>query len=116
MFFVLRFDYYCIGMVSFCSSCRLFLLVGLACVVAADSLNLRPIIGVVSEPISPEAALANGLDANRSSYIAASYVKYLEMAGARVVPLKYNAPTEELDGLLQGRYCLKRCNYMPSYK
>lgn len=89
-------------MVSFCSSCRLFLLVGLACVVAADSLNLRPIIGVVSEPISPEAALANGLDANRSSYIAASYVKYLEMAGARVVPLKYNAPTEELDGLLQG--------------
>lgn len=31
--------------------------------------------------------------------MAASYVKYLESAGARVVPVNYNAPTEELDTL-----------------
>ena len=37
-----------------------------------------------------------------TSYIAASYVKYLEMAGARVVPLIYNQPSDDIDTLLKG--------------
>jgi len=34
------------------------------------------------------------------SFIPASYVKYLEMAGARVVPIYYDAPKEYYDNLL----------------
>lgn len=47
-------------------------------------LNLRPVIGVVSQKITtkytPKVTQAD-------TYIAASYVKYLEMAGAQVVPI-----------------------------
>ena len=81
--------------------------------------NFRPIIGVVSEPISPEMSqeLYNNNNNNddditttttttttkkATSYIAASYVKYLEMAGARVVPLIYNQPSDDIDTLLKG--------------
>lgn len=34
------------------------------------------------------------------SFIPASYVKYLEMAGSRVVPIYYDAPEEYYDELL----------------
>ncbi|KAG2501964.1 hypothetical protein HYH03_000461 [Edaphochlamys debaryana] len=44
--------------------------------------NLRPIIGIVSQPGSPAP--------DGHSYIAASYVKWLESAGARVVPIFYD--------------------------
>lgn len=64
-----------------------------ACLLAAHlcaagtsrTLNLRPVIGVLAQEISPEHKFARG-----SSYIAASYVKYLEGAGARVVPVRIN--------------------------
>nr|XP_046195001.1 gamma-glutamyl hydrolase-like isoform X1 [Oncorhynchus gorbuscha] len=35
--------------------------------------------------------------AQRSSYIAASYIKYLESAGARVVPIRINRTDEEYE-------------------
>ena len=40
--------------------------------------NSRPVIGILTQP---------GL--NDEEYIAASYVKYAEAAGARVVPIRY---------------------------
>ncbi|KAK7868222.1 hypothetical protein R5R35_000624 [Gryllus longicercus] len=63
----------------------------LVCVAAASAatlharaLNNRPVIGVLSQEVSPTVA---GIYGNHSSYIAASYVKFLEGAGARVVPI-----------------------------
>ena len=50
----------------------------------------------------PSEDLAKYHDPNSGySYIAASYVKWIESAGGRVVPIPYNIPTvEELDTLL----------------
>jgi hypothetical protein len=50
--------------------------------VGAQALNTRPIVGILTEPIDPEMAKWGA-----KSFIAASYVKYIEMAGARVVPV-----------------------------
>eukprot|EP01116_Phalansterium_solitarium_P015696 TRINITY_DN3492_c0_g1_i1.p2 TRINITY_DN3492_c0_g1~~TRINITY_DN3492_c0_g1_i1.p2 ORF type:complete len:308 (+),score=88.69 TRINITY_DN3492_c0_g1_i1:55-978(+) len=57
------------------------------------SATTRPIIGILSQPVGSDLAQYG------SSYIAASYVKYLESGGARVVPIMYNASTDELDSL-----------------
>jgi len=54
-------------------------------------LNLRPIVGILTQPTD------GILMKYGSSYIASSYVKYVESAGARVVPLFHNSTTEELD-------------------
>ncbi|XP_066527797.1 zgc:171566 [Hoplias malabaricus] len=53
-------------------------------------LNHRPIIGVLAQEKLEDDPHAQG-----SSYIAASYVKYLESAGARVVPIRINDTEEE---------------------
>ena len=47
-------------------------------------LNLRPIIAIVSQKVT-EQFTPNVTDSD--TYIAASYVKQMEMAGAQVVPL-----------------------------
>ncbi|KAM4740234.1 gamma-glutamyl hydrolase [Anableps anableps] len=52
--------------------------------------NDRPIIGVLAQENLPDDQFARG-----SSYIAASYIKYLESAGARVVPIRINRTEEE---------------------
>ena len=52
-------------------------------------LTNRPLIGIISQPGDP----ATGHD----SYIAASYVKFVEAAGARVVPFFHDAPAEETE-------------------
>mmetsp|Transcript_19062 Transcript_19062/g.37415 ORF Transcript_19062/g.37415 Transcript_19062/m.37415 type:complete len:344 (-) Transcript_19062:1794-2825(-) len=49
-------------------------------------INDRPIIGVLSQPN----------DDGPGEYVAASYVKNLEMAGARVVPVRYTSSEKEL--------------------
>jgi len=54
-------------------------------------LNERPIVGILTQPT--DGALAN----YGSSYIAASYVKFVESGGARVVPVFHNSTMEELD-------------------
>nr|XP_015203813.1 PREDICTED: gamma-glutamyl hydrolase-like [Lepisosteus oculatus] len=79
-----------------CSSAIvLSVMVGVICylpIPAFSSLspNYRPIIGIVAQENLPSDPHAQG-----SSYIAASYVKYLEAAGARVVPLRINRTKEE---------------------
>uniref|UniRef100_A0A3B4W948 folate gamma-glutamyl hydrolase n=1 Tax=Seriola lalandi dorsalis TaxID=1841481 RepID=A0A3B4W948_SERLL len=62
------------------------------CAAAGKSqpLNQRPIIGVLAQENLPGDQVAQG-----SSYIAASYVKYLEGSGARVVPIRINRTEEE---------------------
>ncbi|XP_061584347.1 gamma-glutamyl hydrolase-like [Cololabis saira] len=47
--------------------------------------NDRPVIGVLAQENLPGDQFAHG-----SSYIAASYVKFVESAGARVVPIRIN--------------------------
>ncbi|XP_061121988.1 gamma-glutamyl hydrolase [Syngnathus typhle] len=71
-----------------CCVSLLFLL----CLPALDSTqvgsNDKPIIGILAQDLSkpPE---------NKTSYIAASYVKFLEAAGARVVPIRINQTDKE---------------------
>jgi gamma-glutamyl hydrolase len=55
-----------------------------------SSLNDRPVVGVLTQP--PPSSLASFGD----KYIAASYVKYAEASGARVVPIFHDAPKSEL--------------------
>lgn len=63
-----------------------FFLASLALAVDAGD---RPIIGVFAHP-----ATSNG------DYLAASYVKWVESAGGRVVPIPYNAPIEYLSSIV----------------
>ena len=70
-------------------------LVSVAAAQSHDQLNLWPIIGVFTQPSSSKEGNCNG----NCMYLAASYVKYLEAAGARVVPINYNAKDSELDTL-----------------
>ncbi|KAF2070281.1 hypothetical protein CYY_008400 [Polysphondylium violaceum] len=64
----------------------LFLLMALA----VNAQNNRPIIGILSQP---------SYSSQGSQYIAASYVKYIESAGARVVPILYDISPQNLKTL-----------------
>ncbi|KAM6454593.1 gamma-glutamyl hydrolase [Liasis olivaceus] len=54
--------------------------------------NERPIIGILAQETDFKSFQKFG-----SSYIAASYVKFIESAGARVVPIRLNRSYEEYD-------------------
>ncbi|GER47638.1 gamma-glutamyl hydrolase, partial [Striga asiatica] len=69
------------------------------CPTEDPNLNFRPVIGILSHPgDGASGRLSNDSDA---SYIAASYVKFVESAGARVIPLIYNEPLEVLNDKLK---------------
>ncbi|KAG8133642.1 putative Gamma-glutamyl hydrolase protein [Naja naja] len=53
--------------------------------------NERPIIGILAQETSKT------FQKFGSSYVAASYVKFIESAGARVVPVRLNRSSEEYD-------------------
>lgn len=57
--------------------------------------NTRPVIGVLTLPIHPY----EDWDTNASTYVASSYVKFIEMGGARVVPIRIDQSFENLDFL-----------------
>lgn len=61
---------------------------------SAAVVNTRPIIGILSMPTSYPGY-------ENKSYFPASYVKWLEAAGARVVPLLYTSPAAEIQQQLQ---------------
>eukprot|EP01136_Pigoraptor_vietnamica_P006174 Opistho-1_new@38770 len=69
------------------------LAVQLACARPAATENYRPIIGVLTQPVKAEISTDdNGAtDNTTAAYIAASYVKFLESAGARVSIFQYDA-------------------------
>eukprot|EP00887_Chlorella_sp_A99_P003173 scaffold9.g3173.t1 len=63
-----------------------------------EKLNLRPLIGVLTQSGDPAP--------EGQSYVAASYVKFLESAGARVVPILCDMPKAEIRrrrGRMDGR-------------
>ncbi|KAJ6298220.1 hypothetical protein OIU76_019374 [Salix suchowensis] len=64
------------------------------CPTSDINLNYRPVIGILSHPGDGASGRLN--NATNASYIAASYVKFVESAGARVIPLIYNEPREIL--------------------
>jgi len=47
--------------------------------------TVAPIIGILSQEVYPDTLIAK--EYNATSYIAASYVKFVEGAGGRVVPI-----------------------------
>jgi gamma-glutamyl hydrolase len=66
--------------------------------------NDSPIIGIVSQPLDDSMVNDPRFDGT-SSYIMTAYVKFMESAGARVVPLIVDKPAEleklaVLDGVL----------------
>ncbi|RVW43020.1 putative gamma-glutamyl hydrolase 3 [Vitis vinifera] len=61
-----------------------------SCPAPDPKLNFRPVVGILTHPGDGASGRLNN-DTN-ASYIAASYVKFVESAGARVIPLIYNEP------------------------
>jgi len=84
----------------FCRICLLvvifFICGAIISTLAISSKNDWPIIGVFTQPSSSTEGNCNG----KCLYLAASYVKYLEAAGARVVPVNYYATNAEIDNLV----------------
>lgn len=58
---------------------------------------MTPMIGILSQPLDNE-LLADPLLKNKTSYIMDTYVKFVESAGGRVVPLLYN---DDLESVLE---------------
>uniref|UniRef100_A0A7N0SY46 folate gamma-glutamyl hydrolase n=1 Tax=Kalanchoe fedtschenkoi TaxID=63787 RepID=A0A7N0SY46_KALFE len=65
-----------------------------SCPAQDPKLNFRPVIGILSHP--GDGASGRLSNSTNASYIAASYVKFVESAGARVIPLIYNEPSDVL--------------------
>ncbi|XP_050371093.1 gamma-glutamyl hydrolase 2-like [Argentina anserina] len=64
------------------------------CSAPDPKLNYRPVIGILSHP--GDGASGRLSNVTGTSYIAASYVKFVESAGARVIPLIYTEPSDVL--------------------
>jgi len=61
----------------------------------AAALNNRPIVGILTQPLGTE----QNSSKSSTTMIAASYVKFIESAGARVVPIHYDSTDDELAAL-----------------
>ena len=61
----------------------------------APALNLRPVIGIMIQPLQPANPRDAALLKYGSSYVPASYVKYVEAAGGRAAPVFFNATRAE---------------------
>jgi gamma-glutamyl hydrolase len=64
----------------------------LSLIVAVLSVNTRPIIGILTQPATKD----YHPERIGESFLVASYVKFIEMSGARVVPIPFNAPKAAL--------------------
>lgn len=76
-----------------------------SCTAMDPKLNYLPVIGILSHPGDGASGRLN--NATNASYIAASYVKFVESAGARVIPLIYNEPIEVIFKVLKNGYGLR---------
>uniref|UniRef100_A0A2D4GSL1 folate gamma-glutamyl hydrolase n=2 Tax=Micrurus TaxID=8634 RepID=A0A2D4GSL1_MICCO len=79
------------GLLAFCCCCCCCSVVSFV----LRSENERPIIGILAQETSKSFRKFG------SSYIAASYVKFIESAGARVVPVRLNRSLEEYDEIFR---------------
>lgn len=73
-----------------------------------EKINNRPMIGVLSQPLTSDMKKDSRFE-GYTSYIQASYIHYLESAGARAIPLLYhgdmNATMDHLDHLNGVLFC-----------
>ena len=69
-------------------------MVAYTCPSPNPNLYYRPVIGIVTHP--GDGASGRLSNATNASSIAASYVKFVESAGARVIPLIYNESPQTL--------------------
>lgn len=92
-------------MMQFCT--KLFVALQVLCICCAfplsnkesyesETLNNRPIIGIMMQSTE-----GMGFHSTKPNYIAASYVKYLESSGARVVPIWNDLTYEETEELFK---------------
>ncbi|KAJ0971466.1 hypothetical protein J5N97_019425 [Dioscorea zingiberensis] len=65
---------------------------GSSCPTSDPTLYYRPVIGILTHP--GDGATGRLSNATNASNIPASYVKFVESAGARVIPLIYNEPQD----------------------
>ncbi|KAI5622128.1 gamma-glutamyl hydrolase precursor [Silurus asotus] len=77
------------------------LLVAVMCVDAArlprgETLNDRPVIGILAQEVSDP-----NLEPYGGTYIPSSYVNYVESGGARVIPIRLNQTREEHEKIFQ---------------
>lgn len=78
---------------------QLFLLLGALLAASTGlSVNERPVIGILSQELTEY--MQGKFPGNYTSYIAASYVKYIEAGGARVVPIKINRTASYYEDLI----------------
>jgi hypothetical protein len=56
----------------------------------------QPVIGIYTQDAEDIGKIGNDVRGNYSTYIAASYVKNIEMAGAQVVPIFYHYTNAQL--------------------
>eukprot|EP00898_Chlorokybus_atmophyticus_P007704 jgi/Chlat1/7935/Chrsp68S07359 len=63
--------------------------------------TVSPLIGILTQPLGGETNSKKNSNAshpgNTTSYIAASYVKFVEMAGGRAVPIFHDAPDWDIE-------------------
>ena len=64
-------------------------------------LNDQPVFGILTQPLAFTMDKALPHLNNMTQYIGTSYVKYIEMSGARVVPISLNRTHEEIYWLLR---------------
>jgi len=80
---------------AFLVQCALMLAVLCACVASQQTAGTdRPIIGVLTQPTSGGSLAPYG-----NTYIAASYIKYVEASGARAVPIFHNSTKAQLQDM-----------------
>eukprot|EP00899_Mesostigma_viride_P013063 jgi/Mesvir1/21758/Mv04163-RA.1 len=58
----------------------------------------HPLIGILSQPIFTQREIPGG---HNQSFISASYVKLIEAAGARPVPISFDAPRDEIKRIMR---------------
>lgn len=74
------------------------------CTAPDPNLNQRPVIGILSNP--GDGSSGRLTNSSGVSHIAASYVKFVESGGARVIPLFYNESPESLKTVNHAKYIL----------
>mmetsp|Transcript_12905 Transcript_12905/g.31026 ORF Transcript_12905/g.31026 Transcript_12905/m.31026 type:complete len:311 (+) Transcript_12905:52-984(+) len=70
--------------------------VALAAIAGAGAAGPFPVVGIFSAPSSSTVPECGG----NCEYIAASYIKYVESAGARAIPISYYSTNEEIDAVV----------------
>ena len=65
--------------------------------VTAGDVNVRPVVGIYAAPFHHSSTGCSG--SKGCDYVAASYVKWLESAGARSLPILYDSTSADIDAI-----------------